>query len=259
MRYAFRLETEDSLSLVSGNTRVTRVTVDGREAVGKESDYDIMYTEYDLGRVAKGEHYVEFLIDYKESEYLRHILFDEGVTDSLLNCMVYETTIEPIYLQGEFAVYQESVISPMKEILGLEHLQDKGLKFFAGEVLLRGKIALEDTACALALQGRYMTARVSVNGVLAGTFVLDDRALDISAYTHVGENEIEISLTSSLRNMYGPHHVRGLGEKYGIIPRMFTFRGCWEGENAVLFGQSYFAPDYEYVPFGVERVTLHTK
>jgi hypothetical protein len=258
VRYPFNADTVATLTLMTGNTRVKEVRLDGRLLVGRKSDYDCMYTEYDLGQVEKGEHYVEFLFDYKESEYLRHVLFDDGDRDSLLNCLVYETTIEPVYLQGEFAVYDEGVVAPVGEVVGVDNLQDKGLKFFAGEVVLQGKVTLDDTACALSLEGRYMSARVYVNGAFAGTMVLDDSALDISAYTKVGENEIAISLTSSLRNMYGPHHIRGLGEKYGIIPRMFTFRGAWNGAEATLFDGTYFKPDYKYVPFGVSKILLKT-
>lgn len=258
VRYYFQTEIEGDYTVVTGNTRIKNVNFDGENIGLMQSDYDIMYRETALKSVQKGEHYIEFLIDYYQKPSVRHAVFDEGVTESLRNCLVYDTTLEPLFLKGDFSVVKEGVISATHSILDLDNLQEKGLKFFAGKVWFEGELYIQDENCSLRLLGQYMTARVYVNGKFAGAAVLGEE-IDISRFTKIGKNKVEISITSSLRNTYGPHHVRGLGEIYGIIPRMFTFRGCWNGDKAVLFGQSYFAPDYEYVPFGLERIVLQKK
>ncbi len=257
VRYYFRAETNGDFMLLTGNTRIKHVKFDGGNIPLSQSDRDIMYQEGTIRNVSKGEHYIEFLIDYYQNSSVRHAVFDEGVTESLRNCLVYDTTIEPVFLKGNFSVFKEGVISANIPINGLNDLQKKGLKFFAGEVYVGGEIDLLSTNCKLRLEGDYMSARIYVNESLAGVAVLGEE-VDISEFAQIGKNKVEITLTSSLRNMYGPHHVRGLDKKSGIIPRMFTFRGCWKGDEAVLFGQSYFAPDYEYAPFGLNKVTALT-
>jgi hypothetical protein len=256
VRYYFDLAFTTNLTLVTGNTRVKKVTLDGADIKLINSDYDICYKEATLKSVGKGTHYIEFLVDYYESSYVRHVIFDEGVTESLKNCIVYDTTIEPIYLKGDFSVFKEGVILPPTKISGTHNLEEKGLKFFSGKVSYVGEIEIESKNAKLTLNGEYMTARVYVNNNYVGAVVLD-KDIDISNFVKLGKNKIEITITSSLRNAYGPHHVKGLGEIYGIIPRMFTFRGCWENDSAVLYGQSYFSPDYEFVPFGLSEIILN--
>jgi len=258
VRYYFTAETEGDFTLMTGNNRIKYVHFDAINIELNQSNYDIMYCETALKNVEKGEHYIEFLIDYYQDPSVRHAVFDEGVTESLRNCLVYNTTIEPIFIKGDFSVVKEGVISAPMQICGVDNLQEKGLKFFAGKVCFEGELDLKSTACTLRLSGKYMSARVYVNGHYAGSAVLDEE-VDISEFAKVGKNRVEITITSSLRNMYGPHHVRGVGEIYGISPRWFTFRGCWKGDEALLFGQYTYAPDYEYAPFGLEKIALQKR
>ena len=253
VRYYFTAETEGEFTLLTGNTRVKGLTFDGKELQLSQSHYDIMYSEAPLGNVKTGRHCVEFLFDYYQSDGVHHAVFDESVTESIRNCLVYDTTIEPIFIKGDFSVFKEGIISKSTLVCGLNDLQEKGLKFFSGKVWFIGAIDLQQTECKLRLVGRYMSARVFVNGAFAGTAVLGEE-VDISKFTVCGSNRIEISLSSSLRNTYGPFHVKNIGEYYGVSPRWFTFRGCWQGNNALLFGEYTYAEDYEFVPFGLEKI-----
>ena len=189
---------------------------------------------------------------------VRHAYFDEGVTESLRNCAVYDTTIEPVIITGDFSVFKESVISAVVPVTGTKNLQKKGFKFFSGIVCFAGKVELHSTDCKIRLKGDYMSARIYANGKLAGKAVLGE-TVDISDCAVKGENNILIELTSSLRNTYGPHHVKKVGKYYGISPRWFTFRGCWKKNKAILFNEYAFTPKYKFVPFGLSGINLLVK
>ena len=67
----------------------------------------------------------------------------------------------------------------------------------------------------------------------------------------VGENQIEIVLKSSLRNLFGPHHWAENPEPMGVSPRHFTMRGSWKGGIT-----DKYTPVYNSVPFGVDAIEM---
>ena len=108
-------------------------------------------------------------------------------------------------------------------------------------------ITPEQAEACLKLDGRYMVCHVRVNGEEAGASILENT---VPITLKPGEeNHIELTLVSSLRNLFGPHH---LGfEPDGVGPDCFHMRGSWEN------GQSArYHADYTTVPFGLTGVTL---
>ena len=54
-----------------------------------------------------------------------------------------------------------------------------------------------------------------------------------------------------MRNMYGPHHYRGMQEDWGACPYMFTFFKQWK------HGQpNDFIKEYNLVSFGMEKIEI---
>ena len=110
-----------------------------------------------------------------------------------------------------------------------------------------------ESQAMLEISGRYQTAEVTANGRKCH-FVLDDRK-EITHCLHPGENELKITLRSSLRNLFGPHHFKLNPEPTGVSPDQFEFRGQWErGKTA-----KYYTPNYNFVPFGADKILLITK
>ena len=74
---------------------------------------------------------------------------------------------------------------------------------------------------------------------------------DVGRYLTKGKNDVRIVLKSSLRNLFGPHHIKGCVEPMGVGPGSFTMRGSWK--DGVSAGYTH---DYQSVPFGVDVIAM---
>ena len=120
-----------------------------------------------------------------------------------------------------------------------------GLPFFAGRARLRQTVTLPllEGRVVLALDGlRAAAAHVRANGRQVGTIAWPPHQVEITGALHPGENEIEIELVGTLRNLLGPHHLRG-GDLAWTGPREFRDKNRW-------------TDDYILVPFGLDGATL---
>lgn len=168
--------------------------------------------------VQPGSNVYEVSLTWHQSEDTFYALFGEGVTETLKNCIAYDSEIEPVYLAGKFGVYSHKEFTPFEDkfLIGEEfYIGDAprcisetvtdGLPFFRGELTLTQTLTLEKTDVRLALPGDFLTAKVTVNGKKAGELVFQS-TLDISPYTRVGENRLEVTFTVGNRNLLGPMH-----------------------------------------------------
>jgi hypothetical protein len=181
-------------------------------------------------------------------------LFDPLATESLRNCLYYDTHIEPVYLKGRFTVDGEHVLSPLSALPPVtDRMCDHGFPFFKGFVDMEGSYTYDgDGRRILALDGRFLTAEVTVNGKRAD-LVLDVQR-DITDLLTEGENRITVRVRSSLRNLFGPLHYAPEAEPMGVSPFNFNMRGSWgEGTSPA------YTHAYQSVPFGVSRVRVITK
>jgi len=133
-------------------------------------------------------------------------------------------------------------------------MYEYGYPFFKGELTLTGSLHWDgEKQVMLEISGRYQTAELTVNDRKC-CFVLDNQK-DITRCLHPGENKVTVTLRSSLRNLFGPHHFKLNPEPTGVSPDQFEFRGQWEqGKNA-----RYYTPNYHFVPFGADKIVLITK
>ena len=181
-------------------------------------------------------------------------MFDSMATESLRNCLYYDTSIETTYLKGDFVVNKDMVIEKRKKFPQITSaLYKYGYPFFKGEIVLHGKLEKPKTGRAiLSLRGRFMAAEIKINGQKT-KFVLDDKG-DITNYLKEGKNSVQITLKSSLRNLFGPHHYHSEDNLY-VSPFHFTFRGKWGKQEAA----KDYMDQYNSVPFGVENIILTTE
>jgi hypothetical protein len=121
----------------------------------------------------------------------------------------------------------------------------QGLPFFAGCAKLsrmvkvpgfkgRAFLELENLQAAI--------ARVRVNGRLAGRIAWHPTRVEITGLLKPGANRLEIELVSTLRNLLGPHHVRG-SERDITSPNTFRDKRRWTN-------------DYILMPFGFDRAVI---
>lgn len=204
-------------------------------------------TEY----VIPGKNEIIRKMHFYQGENVYYALFGEGVTETLLNCLSYDTEIEPLYLAGEFGVSvgQTEKGSKPGVLLGsqfsigemprkVENLLTDGYPFFAGTMCLKRKLMLEKTDAILEFLGRFQGMKVRINGVPAGNLLFDNR-MDISKYTRVGENEIELELIVSNRNLFGPHHHAEDEEPESVGPYTFELPGTWKNGESSRYRESY--------------------
>jgi len=125
-------------------------------------------------------------------------------------------------------------------------LTARGLAFFAGRAALRQKIKwLPGERTVLEIHNlRAAVAHVRVNGRLQGTVAWPPHRVEITEGLRPGENEIEIELVGTLRNLLGPHHRAG-GDTHWTGPREFRDKSNW-------------TDDFILVPFGFDEVTVTT-
>ena len=180
-------------------------------------------------------------LNWFQSESVYYALFGENVTESLRNCLVYDTELEPIYLSGSFGVYSDTgftegqvprylygdrfYIGAMPATV-TEPVTD-GFPFFAGELTVAQDIQLETERAALRIEGTWHVAYVTVNGQYAGKLVFD-RVIDIRPYAVRGRNRIEIRFIIGNRNLLGPHHNAGTDRQGLVMPSSFSYGDCWE-------------------------------
>ena len=220
-----------------------------------EEDYILYYDVTDHVQLGSNEYTVK--VNWYENDNVFFALFGENVTESLKNCIVYDTELQPIELVGKFGVYSKTgyasdedirfvqgndfYIGEMPKSMKQEPVTE-GFPFLAGEMVLKQKVVFDTTDILLQVAGEYHMAFVKVNGVDAGTLFFDTE-LDISHVAKTGENEIEIRFILSNRNRMGPHHIMANGRD-SVSPWSFELSGHWEEDTS-----KFYYPQYDLKKF----------
>lgn len=263
LRYSFKVKTvPSSLRLVTEPLGGMTVTVNGRE-VALESDgrIDPRFLGADiLPFVKTGDNDVVVSFDYVQRQEVYDALYGGG-SETLRNCLTFDTEIEPIYLFGDFRVYSETewtsdqsgiwrnagdfFLDGRKDTVNLKNFNQDGFVFFRGTVRASTTFTYQSgDPTTLVLGGRFATCGVEINGINLGVQLFSD-AFDLAPYLREGENEITLTLCFSNRNLFGPHH-RITAEPNFVGPFSFTFEKCWKNGHCERFRE-----DYSFVKWGV--------
>ncbi len=228
------------------------VSINGADIRLLQSEFDVFFRCADISSyLKKGENEIVACVDYYQGPAVKHVLCDPGVMESLKNCLVIDTEIETLYLYGNFIVNEDREIVMSDGKCGLSNIQEQGYPNFAGKITFEAELFVENVNKQITVSGRYMVAEITVNGRAAAKLVVSESA-DISAYLQKGKNKLEITLTSSMRNMLGPLHFKHTAEPTDYVGHQhFEFRGTWE--NGV---SPDFTPEYRTMPFGVDKIIL---
>ena len=192
-------------------------------------------------------------VNWFQSEQVYYALFGEGVTESLRNCLVYNSELEAIYLAGRFGVYSDTpyvddpedenytfgdnfYVGKMPETV-TEPTTD-GYPFFRGVLTVEQEVEWEEGVTHLRVEGTYLTAEVWVNGQYAGK-LLFDRALDIRALAVSGKNTVKVSYCISNRNLLGPHHFVDPYSRCTLSPWTFEVPETWVDDKSPMFRENY--------------------
>ena len=199
-----------------------------------------------------GENVLEVKLRFYQDEKVYYALFGDGVTESLRNCLVYDTYLESLRILGDFAVYSDDLfingyakdvvygenfyIGAKKSVI--KEMTTDGYPFFAGRIAFKEIIRLSDTDVKIRFSGKIHFANVYVNGKKAGELMFND-SVDISDFAVKGDNEIVVELFTSLRNFYGPHHNAVYDEIGHVSPFTFTSGGTWKNDGSICERKSY--------------------
>ncbi len=212
--------------------------------------------------VRSGRNELVMKIDYFQRDYVYYVLYG-GVSESLRNCLNFDTEIESVYLVGKFCVETDSAhmhaeeksaicydgsfrLTRQKDKIDLSNIVSDGYPFFGGAIEAETTYLYEaGGATELFVNGRYAVCEVRVNGEYAGRLMFK-RHINLAAFLKPGENTIALKLYNANRNLLGPHHYKE-AEPYGVGPSTFSLENRWNGEECPAFRSRY-----AFVRFGID-------
>ncbi len=240
LKYAFYIKTVPGrISFLTEDMNNISCTINDKEMTfDGVSDFEKRIRRADITPLCrKGKNEVIIKMHFFERESVYYALFGEGVTESLRNCLVYDTTIEACYLQGDFGVYSadEFEVDTENGIYFCEgnfyldkrksvvtDMVMEGYPFFAGHMTIKAHFESDGSPCNLRLPKSAQLCYLKVNGMEVEKGYFED-APDISQYARKGDNVAEITVYSGNRNLLGPHHYLPEPEPTFATPQMFDF------------------------------------
>jgi len=162
-----------------------------------------------------------------------------------------DVELEAVYFVGEFGVAFPNgsrraergsrwmrgaprLVDEPKRVTGTD-LVRAGYPFFTGRLTLEREVVLKREPAAGAVlelpPTHAITASVHVNGQEAGTVWRFPATVPVNGLFVRGRNHLAVTLTTSLRNLLGPHH-HDDGELYWVSPRSFAMSPGWLSRKA---------------------------
>ncbi len=244
------------LTIIMEKANFKTAKLNGKDLTFKQNDMDVNFIEASVGDLLKiGENELVYSIDFWQHDGVRFALFDPMATESLRNCLYYDTSIEPIYVKGDFIVGEDGALSSRKNLPPVtDRLFEMGYPFFRGSVTYEGTLVWDGkTPTALGLDGRFMVAELTLNGKEDELTLTAEK--DITHLLKKGENTIKILLRSSNRNLFGPHHFCADNDTFGVAPYHYEFSKSWVDGK--------YPPNYvkkhQSVPFGLNGIYILEK
>jgi hypothetical protein len=216
--------------------------------------------------VRKGLNVIELKRPWFINERRRALLMGRtGGWESRL--LAPDVELEPLFIIGDFGVTfpKGSRAGPRDSrwMLGRPRMTDEpgrlgagdlirsGYPFFVGRMMLERELILRHDPSPEAVLElppfAAVTATVHINGEEAGTVWKTPRVLPVGELLQKGRNRVAITLTTSLRNLLGPHHHPD-GELLQVSPPSFACVRGWFGRAS---GHRCLPQDFNVVDFGL--------
>ena len=150
--------------------------------------------------------------------------------------------IEPVYITGNFSVVPEregwSIAAPVAAFT-LGSWKEQKQPFYSWDMGYSKTYKLDEIKSAYAVllhQWSGTVAEVYVNGQKAGMIAFNPYRLDVTPYLKPGDNQVEVRVIGSLKNLLGPHYrnpAPGLASPWH-----------WKGIEKPIPGAEYQLVDY---------------
>jgi len=128
----------------------------------------------------------------------------------IMHPMSIYAEIAPVYIIGDFDLVSKRqgwALTPAKP-LQIGAWKKQGLPFYSYDVAYEKSVALSKGQKVKVRLGAWdgTVCEVHVNGAQAGVIGWPPYEVDISDFIRNGDNEIEVVVSGSLKNLLGPHH-----------------------------------------------------
>ncbi len=238
VRYAFEASAALPARIMKEADRGEDFRLNGHPLEFGGTAFDVKFAEADITpyiRVGRNE--FTYRIHYFQSPMVRYALFDPAATESVRNCLTFDTEIEQIYVLGQFSVNKRTICPLFAP--SLADMTGTGMPHFASWAYFKAEITSAGGTARLTLGGDYMAAALTVNGKTYPVTLDESVEITLAA----GRNELVLGIAPGLRNMIGPLHFNG--DESAVGPFNFRMTGA--------YGQgSPFDPGYRLAPFGVK-------
>lgn len=150
--------------------------------------------------------------------------------------------IEPVYVIGNFSVVPEqrgwSISAPVEK-LALGSWKEQKQPFYSWDMKYGKSYTINGKSGSYAVKlGKWTgtVAEVYVNGQKAGAIAYDPYQLDVTSFLQEGNNQIDVHVIGSLKNLLGPH--------YKNPAPGFTPPSHWKNVKEAIPGADYQMMDY---------------
>ncbi|MCQ2397642.1 MAG: hypothetical protein MJ106_08115, partial [Lentisphaeria bacterium] len=253
------------LTLLVERPERMKISVNGTAVSNKPNGFfaDPAFERIDItGTVRQGKNTIRLETNYHQFQQTFDCLRAAKIFESERNKLSLDSEIEAIYLAGDFGVKTPGEFTQLSddssrysgefiltsrpaEVAG-DHLEESGLPFFAGEATIAQTLTLtkEEAASPKELRIDMFYGNVlicKINGTEIGTLTRPDYCLQIpEGLLKAGDNDLELTIVTSLRNMLGPHHLEE-GDSHAVSPTSFykTPNGPFTSHGAFPWNDGY--------------------
>ncbi len=251
LKYEFKLDSVPSkLSCAVEKLTSQKVYINGTEITfGVDWWLDRHIAAVDITKLLKeGTNELVCEIDYFQRDYVYYVLYGD-VSESLRNCLCFDTEIESVYLFGDFEVntqrdrfvYHEHdyiaydgsfSIKRSENSIDVSNITESGYPFLTGSIMLEAEYT--GGGKELYLDGTFPCAEVYVNGKLI-------KKLLFNQHCNLGDinigDKISVKLYTTNFNLLGVHHRRDIENI--ASPDKFSFEKEWDGDKCEDYTDRY--------------------
>ncbi len=236
------------------------VKVNGFTFVSENSDSNIAQ------HLVIGENVISLTANFSPSEKFLNAYTTAAKSENELRKLYFDTEIEALYLVGQFSVKTDGEFRPLDknacryigdfslaqpiDALNISKITMQGFPFFCGKLRLSKKFNLSDTQYCLKFTPYGINAvTITVNGKKISPVIWEPYEVNLSEHLLKGDNEIEIEISTTMRNLFGPHHIP-LGELYTVYAGdYYRHESVWNHMKPTPWDENYC-----FTIFGIENI-----
>jgi hypothetical protein len=227
-----------------------------KENVEKWLDPSFKKIKIPANYIKKGKNRIEMNITFIPPKFKNTLIFKKDGVE-----------IENIYLLGDFVVRAKKIeyknngyymnnftIAEREKEINEEDINLQGYPFYCGSLKGIKEIEIKEIKKTFLKfeEFKCVVAKIKINEKEAGIVYLPPYEIEITEYLKEGKNIIEIEVFSSLRNLFGPHHLKEHNPEF-VSPYSFIDWGKkW-------FKSKERTVDYSTLPFGLGKICILEK